>query len=74
MSVERELRKIEQQEKRVRRPGEKEKLKQKWIEGANRVDKSKLSEIWEDEKTTDKGYVKGYFTGITFDENGRIIK
>lgn len=45
-AVEREMRQIEQAQKRERLPGEKEKLRGKWEDSANRIDRTKLNEVW----------------------------
>lgn len=78
MAVEREQRQIEQIENRERLPGEKEKRREKWLESANRVDKSKLSEIWEPPQhkaiSDSKRPEFGYFGGVNFDKNGKIIR
>jgi hypothetical protein len=73
-ALEREMRQIERKEKRTRRAGEKEKERQKWIDAAERVDKSKLDEMWNDEPSEDSsGQAIGLFSGITF-KNGKIVK
>ena len=74
MAVERELRQTEKLEHRERRPGEKERLKKKWIESARRIDRDgKLAGIWNPKKDKDKQEsIKGYFRGVNI-KNGKII-
>lgn len=74
MAVEREMRQIEEQEKRERRPGEIEELRGKWEQSAHRVE-TKLPEIWNDKPETgnEKRPEIGYFSGVTI-INGKIVK
>lgn len=77
MAVEREMRQIEEQEKRERRPGEVEKLREKWEQSAYRVE-AKLPEIWNDKPEVEKIRNEkrpeiGYFNGVTI-INGKIVK
>jgi len=76
VSTERELRQIEQRERRHRKPGEFDSLRRKWETGAKRVEK-KLPELWnpkESGKDDFKRPMFGYFGGVSFDKNGKIIK
>lgn len=77
VAVERELRQAEQAQQRERLPGEKERLKEKWIESARRIDRSgMLPRIWKNERSNpvDAGQILGYFGGVNFDKNGKIIR
>lgn len=78
MAVEREMRQIEEVQHRERQPGEKERLREKWERSAQRIDKSgKLAEIWNDkpeEETINNRPEFGYFSGVNFDKNGKIIR
>lgn len=76
MAVEREMRQIEETQHRERQPGEKEQLREKWEQSAYRVEK-KLPEIWNDKPdkgTNEKRPEFGYFSGITIDKNGKIVR
>jgi hypothetical protein len=76
VAVEREMRQIEQTQCRERLPGEKESLKEKWIQGAQRIESSgKLAEVWNPKALPgSEGTIQGYFAGVNFDKEGRIIR
>lgn len=77
VSTERELRQIEQREKRTRKPGEFEKLRKKWEKGARRVDETMLSKVWNPKESGSENPKRpefGYFGGVNFDKDGKIIK
>lgn len=76
VAVEREMRQIEQTQHRERLSGEKEGLRLKWVESAQRIDNSgKLAEVWNPKPLPgSEGTVQGYFAGVNFDKEGRIIR
>ena len=73
VSLEREVRQKEQVEHRVIRSEERKEMRKKWVQGAYRVEK-RLPELWNPKKDEDKGTTVGYFGGVSFDNEGRIIR
>ena len=77
-SLESECRQIKSDEGRELKSGESEKLRQKWEEGATRITQSgKLAEVWNPKESTGNENTRpefGYFGGVQFDKNGKIIR
>ena len=73
VSLEREVRQKEKLERRTIRSEERREMRKKWVQGAYRVEK-KLPEVWNPKTDVDKGTAKGYFGGVSFDNEGRIIR
>lgn len=77
-SLERECRQIQSDEGRELKSGECEELRHKWKEGATRITNSgKLAEVWNPKESIGNENARpefGYFSGVQFDKNGKIIR
>ncbi len=77
-SLERECRQIQSDEVRELKSGERDELRQKWEKGATRITNSgKLAEVWNPKASIGKERDRpesGYFSGVQFDKNGKIIR
>lgn len=76
--TERQIRKEEEHKRRKLNASEKRKIRKSWEKSADRVDKTKLSEVWnpqskgvDDFKRPEFGR---YFGGVNFDKEGKIIQ
>jgi hypothetical protein len=76
VALEREVRQIKETQHRELAPGERDELRKKWEDSAQRIDSSgKLSEVWNAKPGTgqEKRHAFGYFGGVNFDPEGKIV-
>jgi hypothetical protein len=74
VSLEREVRQVQETQRRKIGSEERKKMRKKWVQGAERVEKTMLSKVWNPKQDEDKpGKTKGYFGGLNFDKEGKIM-